>query len=626
MKNTDFMNLSLPEGTDKIDIEILNSDFTAIENLLKQHAIIETMTLNGEGVIIGAIGPYIRLQNIDTVQVSIDIGKETYTLASGENMIIRETAENIGIITSGNVHITYFVNSKTYADKEFYSKKKVDELLSKVEGNVEVDAELSETSENPVQNKVINAKFKEYYNSEEVNELIDGIGTPEDVYTKTETDNLLSTKANKSNTYTKTETDNKITEKVSEIVSGAPEDFDTLKEMSDWLTEHEDSAASMNSAIQKNAEDIVTANTNIAKKLDKTTRYAISDEVGGAASTVKTTITSVDADRVVYFGDSTNGLKGGATKTGVDSAFYYNPVSKRLNVKNIVSDTTNNLINQALINKTSLGVQCKNLLECTGATQTKQGITFTVNEDKSITVSGANTGETNIWFRINGENGVLMDIFEVGKTYTLSGAPSDVLDNNGKQSAYLQVEKPSKIIKSATPGEPVKFTVTEGNEPEYITIRITADADYTNKPITFYPMIQDASITDTTYEPYQPSLQEQLTALVEGLNTWTSRGIANVSYLPAEGVTQKLNKTLRRVILDVSGSLLLGVEANTAISLGNLTSNTYIPASSPRVAVTSNNTVIGYVVKNATNVSVAFIAVSKIEAGTTISARLEWTY
>lgn len=54
-----------------------------------------------------------------------------------------------------------------------------------------------------------------------------------------------------------------ITDVVSEIVAGAPEDFDTLKEMSDWLLEHEDSAAAMNTAIQKNTSDI-------AKKLDKT--------------------------------------------------------------------------------------------------------------------------------------------------------------------------------------------------------------------------------------------------------------------------------------------------------------------------------------------------------------------
>jgi hypothetical protein len=51
------------------------------------------------------------------------------------------------------------------------------------------------------------------------------------------------------NTYTKEETDSTITAKVSEIVADAPEDFDTLKEMSDWLTEHSDSAATMNSDI-----------------------------------------------------------------------------------------------------------------------------------------------------------------------------------------------------------------------------------------------------------------------------------------------------------------------------------------------------------------------------------------
>ena len=60
----------------------------------------------------------------------------------------------------------------------------------------------------------------------------------------------LVNKANTSDVYTKTEADNKITEKVAEIVAGAPEDFDTLKEMSDWIASHENSAAEMNSAIQ----------------------------------------------------------------------------------------------------------------------------------------------------------------------------------------------------------------------------------------------------------------------------------------------------------------------------------------------------------------------------------------
>ena len=71
----------------------------------------------------------------------------------------------------------------------------------------------------------------------------------------------INNKANTSDVYTKTETDNKIISKVAEIVAGAPEDFDTLKEMSDWIASHENSAAEMNSAIQ-------TLQTGMVSKVD----------------------------------------------------------------------------------------------------------------------------------------------------------------------------------------------------------------------------------------------------------------------------------------------------------------------------------------------------------------------
>ena len=71
--------------------------------------------------------------------------------------------------------------------------------------------------------------------------------------------------------YTKPQTDAKITEKVAEIVADAPEDFDTLKEMSDWIDSHEDSAAAMNSAIQQNT-------TAIAGKVDKVSGKGLSTE------------------------------------------------------------------------------------------------------------------------------------------------------------------------------------------------------------------------------------------------------------------------------------------------------------------------------------------------------------
>lgn len=51
--------------------------------------------------------------------------------------------------------------------------------------------------------------------------------------------------------------DKKVSDAVAAIVSGAPEAYDTLKEMSDWISSHSESAAAMNSAIQQNAADIL---------------------------------------------------------------------------------------------------------------------------------------------------------------------------------------------------------------------------------------------------------------------------------------------------------------------------------------------------------------------------------
>ena len=75
--------------------------------------------------------------------------------------------------------------------------------------------------------------------------------------------------ADLSDYYSKSETNQKITEKIAEIIANAPEDFDTLKEISDWIENHEDSAAAMNSAI--------SANTSaISDKVDKVTGKGLS--------------------------------------------------------------------------------------------------------------------------------------------------------------------------------------------------------------------------------------------------------------------------------------------------------------------------------------------------------------
>lgn len=59
-----------------------------------------------------------------------------------------------------------------------------------------------------------------------------------------------------------------VNEAIAGVVANAPEDFDTLKEMSDWISEHEDDATAMNTAILENKKEINKLNvTNFPPNL-----------------------------------------------------------------------------------------------------------------------------------------------------------------------------------------------------------------------------------------------------------------------------------------------------------------------------------------------------------------------
>lgn len=54
-----------------------------------------------------------------------------------------------------------------------------------------------------------------------------------------------------------------VSDAVAQIVNGAPEAYDTLKEISDWISSHASDAAGMNSQITTNKEDISKLKTLI---------------------------------------------------------------------------------------------------------------------------------------------------------------------------------------------------------------------------------------------------------------------------------------------------------------------------------------------------------------------------
>ena len=90
---------------------------------------------------------------------------------------------------------------------------------------------------------------------------------------KTEIPSNVSELNNDKRYQTAEEVGQAVTDGVARIVAGAPEDFDTLKEMSDWISSHETSAAAMNSAISDNSVTIAnhTSNSDIhVTKAEKT--------------------------------------------------------------------------------------------------------------------------------------------------------------------------------------------------------------------------------------------------------------------------------------------------------------------------------------------------------------------
>lgn len=60
-----------------------------------------------------------------------------------------------------------------------------------------------------------------------------------------------------------------VSDAVAKVVADAPENFDTLKEISDWISTHTNSAATMNSQITTNKEGITTLNTNLASEITR---------------------------------------------------------------------------------------------------------------------------------------------------------------------------------------------------------------------------------------------------------------------------------------------------------------------------------------------------------------------
>ena len=139
-------------------------------------------------------------------------------------------------------------------------------------------------------------------------------------------------------------------------------------------------------------------------------------------------------------------------------------------------------------------VDRKNLLENKRASQTINGVTFTINSDDSVTANGTAT-ENSILVVAN--NNASETIGLKNGTYILTGCP-----NGGSITTYkIHIWNYDGLDSSVADfGSGVEFKLT--NEDGKYNVAITVRKGYTASNLTFYPMIRPASIEDDTYEPF----------------------------------------------------------------------------------------------------------------------------
>lgn len=216
--------------------------------------------------------------------------------------------------------------------------------------------------------------------------------------------------------------------------------------------------------IEQNTEEIGAIKNDLSEKADKTDAYSayiVETETGSIAS-------FTDGADDVPVKDLTIAIEPVQSGSGDPSPSNVRPISGWTGA-----------------NVTRTG---KNLLKNEKTSETMYGVTFTCNNDGSISLSGTATQNINYIMR-TGEYA-----FPNG-TFTLSGCPS----GGGASTYYLRLDNSAGQIKALDTGSGAQYTVTDGkSHVVYISVKTGVNAD----GLVFRPQIELGS-TATAYEPYQ---------------------------------------------------------------------------------------------------------------------------
>ena len=108
-----------------------------------------------------------------------------------------------------------------------------------------------------------------------------------------------------------------VTAKIAEIVANAPEDLDTLKEIADWIKNHANSAAEMNTQIIKNQDDIKLLQ-------NKTVESCPVDvvESGNMHAVTSNAVAIITGSKVGFLSVSSTDIIAAFSMVGIPNDFY----------------------------------------------------------------------------------------------------------------------------------------------------------------------------------------------------------------------------------------------------------------------------------------------------------------
>lgn len=359
---------------------------------------------------------------------------------------------------------------------------------------IPVDDALSEESTNPLQNKVIAGELKSIKSK---------IGTDESAI-KQNTSNITSNtkriEANETAISTLNGTGNgsvkkAVSDGIAKVVAGAPEDFDTLKEMSDWISTHETSASAMNSAIKDNKSAITALQIG---KADKTEIPIVPTNVSEFTN---------DAGYLTEHQDISN--------------LVVKEEGKGLSSNDYTSEE-----------KTKLGgvgtSQGRNIIPYpySQTTKTVYGVTFTDNKDGSIGISGTQDGSTSrpymgvgIWWGTDKKEGNIK--IDANTYFTISANCSS--DNAGIRY-YVYDESGSKLadnIVYGTATKTLKFDVDT-----WVALCIETAANSETYDCICKPQLELGTIAHA----YEPSIESNVNLKKEIDKTSTQQGQNLIPY------------------------------------------------------------------------------------------------